>query len=52
LFSAAKGATPAAPRQSALEATVGALRPDAMTPREALEAIYTLKGLLDRPTEP
>jgi DNA mismatch repair protein MutS len=53
LFSAAKG-VPAAPppRQSALEATVGALRPDAMTPREALEAIYTLKGLLDRPTEP
>jgi DNA mismatch repair protein MutS len=53
LFSAAKGASaPQAPRQSALEATVGALRPDAMTPREALEAIYTLKGLLDRPTEP
>ncbi|HKA47873.1 MAG TPA: DNA mismatch repair protein MutS [Methyloceanibacter sp.] len=52
LFSAAKGTAPAAPRQSALEATVGALRPDAMTPREALEAIYTLKGLLDRGTEP
>jgi DNA mismatch repair protein MutS len=53
LFSAAKGASaPQVPRQSALEATVGALRPDAMTPREALEAIYTLKGLLDRPTEP
>jgi DNA mismatch repair protein MutS len=51
LFSAAKGASPS-PRQSALEATVGALRPDAMTPREALEAIYTLKGLLDRSTEP
>ncbi|MGH6827134.1 DNA mismatch repair protein MutS [Methyloceanibacter sp.] len=53
LFSAAKGVSPAKPpRQSALEATVGALRPDAMTPREALEAIYTLKGLLDRTTEP
>jgi DNA mismatch repair protein MutS len=53
LFSAAKGQSAAQPpRQSALEATVGALRPDAMTPREALEAIYTLKGLLDRPTEP
>ena len=53
LFSAAKGVSTAQPsRQSALEATVGALRPDAMTPREALEAIYTLKGLLDRPTEP
>ena len=53
LFSAAKGVSPAqARRQSALEATVGALRPDAMTPREALEAIYTLKGLLDRTTEP
>jgi DNA mismatch repair protein MutS len=51
LFSAAKGAS-FSPRQSALEATVGALRPDAMTPREALEAIYTLKGLLDRSTEP
>jgi DNA mismatch repair protein MutS len=53
LFSAAKGVSPAqAPRQSPLESTVGALRPDAMTPREALEAIYTLKGLLDRTTEP
>jgi DNA mismatch repair protein MutS len=53
LFSAAKGVSPAqAPRPSPLEATVGALRPDAMTPREALEAIYTLKGLLDRTTEP
>jgi DNA mismatch repair protein MutS len=52
LFSAAKGAASQAPRQSALEATIAALRPDAMTPREALEAIYTLKGLLDRPTEP
>ena len=51
LFSAAKGASPW-PRQSALETTVGALRPDAMTPREALEAIYALKGLLDRSTEP
>ncbi|MGB6701663.1 DNA mismatch repair protein MutS, partial [Methyloceanibacter sp.] len=53
LFSAAKGVSPAqAQRPSPLEATVGALRPDAMTPREALEAIYTLKGLLDRTTEP
>jgi DNA mismatch repair protein MutS len=52
LFSAAKGIPKVPPRQSALEATVGALRPDAMTPREALEAIYTLKGLLDRTTEP
>jgi DNA mismatch repair protein MutS len=53
LFSVAKGVTPAqAPRPSPLEATVGALRPDAMTPREALEAIYTLKGLFDRTTEP
>ena len=31
---------------------VGALRPDAMTPREALEALYRLKGLLERSTEP
>jgi DNA mismatch repair protein MutS len=52
LFNAAKGVSPAQPWPSPLEATVGALRPDAMTPREALEAIYTLKGLLDRTTEP
>jgi DNA mismatch repair protein MutS len=53
LFSAAKGVSPSqAQRPSPLEATVGALRPDAMTPREALEAIYTLKGLLDRTTDP
>jgi DNA mismatch repair protein MutS len=51
LFSAAKGTSSPAPRQSALEATVRALRPDTLTPREALEAIYTLKGLLDRSTE-
>jgi len=35
-----------------LAAALEALRPDAMTPREALDAIYTLKGLLDRSTEP
>ena len=52
LFSAAKGASAPPVRQSALEAMVGALRPDVMTPREALEVIYTLKGLLDRGTEP
>jgi len=28
------------------------LRPDAMTPREALEALYRLKALMDRTTEP
>ncbi|MGD0531647.1 MAG: DNA mismatch repair protein MutS, partial [Methyloceanibacter sp.] len=53
LFSAAKKAPgPQPPQRSPLEAAVEALRPDAMTPREALEALYRLKGLLDRTTEP
>ena len=30
---------------SAVEAAVSALNPDAMSPREALEALYVLKGL-------
>jgi DNA mismatch repair protein MutS len=52
LFSAAKGAKPEGPQPSPLEAAIEALRPDAMTPRQALEAIYTLKGLIDRATGP
>ncbi len=52
LFSAARGARPEMPQSSPLEAAIEALRPDAMTPREALEAIYTLKGLIDRATGP
>ena len=51
LFSA-QSARPEIPRTSALEAAIEALRPDTMTPREALEAIYTLKGLIDRATGP
>ncbi len=53
LFRAAQGPGLSEPeRQSPLEAAIEALRPDSMTPREALEAIYTLKGLLDRATGP
>jgi len=52
LFSAARAATPEPPKPSPLAAALEALRPDAMTPREALDAIYTLKGLLDRSNDP
>jgi DNA mismatch repair protein MutS len=53
LFSAAKSVqAPHAPVASPLAAAIEALRPDAMTPREALDAIYRLKGLLDRTTGP
>ncbi|MGC2409813.1 MAG: DNA mismatch repair protein MutS [Methyloceanibacter sp.] len=53
LFSAAK-ATHAQeiPPKLPLEAAVEVLRPDAMTPREALDVLYRLKALLDRATEP
>jgi DNA mismatch repair protein MutS len=33
---------------SAVEAAVAALEPDAMSPREAIEAIYQLKALVSR----
>jgi len=36
----------AVPAASAVEAAVAALNPDALSPREALEALYALKGLL------
>ena len=49
LFSAARTDPPGMKEPSPLEAAIEALRPDAMTPRQALEAIYTLKGLLDPP---
>lgn len=52
LFDAARAARAEAPQASPLEAAIEALRPDTMTPRQALEAIYTLKGLLDRATGP
>jgi DNA mismatch repair protein MutS len=47
LFRAAKGG--AAPRESQaslIEQALSGLSPDAMTPKEALEALYRLKALL------
>jgi DNA mismatch repair protein MutS len=47
LFRAAKGVTDAkADLRSPFEQAVADLAPDAMTPREALEALYRLKALL------
>ena len=46
LFAAAPA--PAATGLSAIEAAVAALQPDAMSPREAMEAIYQLQALLAR----
>ncbi len=47
LFQAAKGKDPGGPdRTTALEQALAALSPDAMTPKEALEALYRLKALL------
>ncbi len=46
LFQAAKPA-PGLSEPSALEQALGALNPDAMTPKEALEALYRLKTLLE-----
>ena len=43
LFAAAKPPEPAEP--SRLEAAMAVLDPDALTPREALEALYRLKTL-------
>ncbi|WP_395688732.1 DNA mismatch repair protein MutS [Caenimonas koreensis] len=37
-----------APMHSAVEAAVGALNPDAMSPREALDALYQLKNLSEK----
>ena len=47
LFRAAKGvADPKPDLKSRLEEAIAGLAPDAMTPREALEALYRLKALL------
>jgi len=47
LFRAAKGtAGPEPDAASRLEQALSALSPDAMTPKEALEALYRLKALL------
>jgi DNA mismatch repair protein MutS len=47
LFRAAMGTAGTGPLAvSRLEQTLAALSPDAMTPKEALEALYRLKALL------
>ena len=47
LFRAAKGAPDSKTSlKSRLEQAVGEMAPDAMTPKEALEAVYRLKALL------
>ncbi len=47
LFRAAKGsAAPEQDRTTALEQALAALSPDALTPKQALEALYRLKALL------
>jgi DNA mismatch repair protein MutS len=48
LFQAARRAAPepAAATQSAVEAALRDIRPDELSPREALDALYRLKGLL------
>jgi DNA mismatch repair protein MutS len=47
LFRAARGAAGSEPEHtSRLEQAIAALAPDAMTPKEALEALYRLKALL------
>jgi DNA mismatch repair protein MutS len=47
LFRAAKGATePRRSRSSLIEQALSGLSPDAMTPKEALDALYRLKAML------
>ena len=49
LFSVAvKREAPKPAKTDALGEALAAISPDEMTPREALEAIYRLKGLMDR----
>ena len=45
LFSAARRHAAPAPRESAAEALLRETRPDELTPREALDLIYRLKGM-------
>jgi DNA mismatch repair protein MutS len=40
---------PAAPEVSAAEAALRAINPDQLSPREALDALYKLRGLVDAP---
>jgi len=51
LFNATKPTTPKASPMSPLLEAVADLRPDALTPRQALEALYRLKDLLARTRE-
>ena len=46
LFSAARRRAEPAPRESAAEALLGDIRPDELSPREALDLLYRLKGLV------
>ena len=45
LFQAAPATPPAAAGRSAMEAALGDINPDALTPQEALELLYRLKAL-------
>jgi len=45
LFQAAPATPPAAAGRSAMEAALGDINPDALTPKEALELLYRLKAL-------
>ncbi len=48
LFRSAAAAEPALPERDALREAIEAIRPDEMSPREALEALYALRGLVDK----
>jgi len=49
---AAPPPAPAAPEPAAVEAALAAIDPDALTPREALDALYRLKTLAQREEPP
>jgi DNA mismatch repair protein MutS len=49
LFSATPPPAPAPVRASDLDARIAKILPDDLTPREALDLIYELKGLADKP---
>jgi DNA mismatch repair protein MutS len=46
LFSMSAKPAPAGPRESAAEVELQAINPDELTPKDALDALYRLKGLL------
>ena len=47
LFRMASGAEPDTSASDALHGALKAIRPDELSPREALEALYTLRGMLE-----